>query len=418
MGNTAFGYAILRRITLAFARSGAPRLAIALLLAMVVSCSASNRPRRLGFWLGTRLVPASPRLRVGRWLATLPAPQKLVAHLGVVALVGAAVLSSHAPERAAVSAPEPAAAPATEVAAESSFVLPFSPGRPPEFLLAPARLALRVPAALASLTKLPDGPQPSGQGDSSAKDSPGKVKSPFKYTVAPGDTVSGIAQRFGVTTETVMTANEIYNPNALSVGRELTILPVSGVVHTIESGDNLNYIGRLYGVSAETIAEYNGIEDPGTLKVGTKMVVPEGRILMARATGSSRGNRPPAAEGGASGILQWPTVGRITQYFGGGHTGIDIAVNHGTPIYAADGGLIVTALKVNYGYGYHLIIDHGNGYKTLYSHLSAFYADYGEKVGKGERIGAAGSTGLSTGPHLHFEVFQNGVRVNPLSFLP
>lgn len=244
-----------------------------------------------------------------------------------------------------------------------------------------------------------------------------KPREPFKYAVAAGDTVSGIASSFGISRETVLWANSLGNPDSLQVGEELVILPVSGVLHAVASGDSVNDLALAYGVAAEKIVEFNGISDPDMLVVGQKLVVPEGKIQVGRASPSSRGARP--SSGGASGSFRWPAGGNITQYFGqSGHSGIDIAGQHGSPIYAADAGVVTTALKLNYDYGWYLVIDHGNGYRTLYAHMSAFHVDYGERVGKGERIGSVGSTGLSTGPHLHFEVFQNGVRVNPLKFLP
>ncbi len=256
---------------------------------------------------------------------------------------------------------------------------------------------------------LPDSRQAAGGGSRS--------RALQKYKVAPGDTPGEIAERFGISTETLLQANNLANPQGLQIGDELLILPVSGVLHTVTIGDNVHDLALLYGVTPESIAEFNQLADPNSLQVGEKLVVPGGKIQMARAGGSSRGGR--SSEPVASGSFRWPAGGNITQYFGeNGHTGIDLASGIGSPVYAADSGVVVTALKLSYGYGWHLVIDHGNGYKTLYGHLSAFFADYGERVNKGDRIGSVGSTGLSTGPHLHFEISQNGVRVNPLKFLP
>lgn len=363
------------------------------------------------------MVALRPPVAVPRALAAVQ--PRYLTHLAVVLLVTLSVLGVRSvsgplaqvtgtgvPPRALPSTPEskpdllrvptrlqPETASGKAVAAESSLQTRESKLSPP-----PKNLAL------------PDRAQPSGQAS--------KPKAPLKYTVAPGDTVSEIADRFGISSETVMWANNLTNPEGLQIGEELVILPVSGVLHTVTSGDNVNDLALVYGVSPESIAEFNSLADPNSLQVGDKLVVPDGKIQMARATGISRGGRS-AAPPSASGSFRWPAGGSISQYFGEyGHSGIDIASAQGNPVYAADGGVVVTALKLGYGYGWHLVIDHGNGYKTLYSHLSAFYVDYGERVGKGEQIGAVGSTGLSTGPHLHFEVFQNGVRVNPLKFLP
>lgn len=261
-------------------------------------------------------------------------------------------------------------------------------------------------------------------GRSDKQQAPGQSRpprAPIKYKVQEGDTISGIAAKFGVDTDSLLWCNEVGNPNSLQIGEELVVPPVPGLLHRVTSGDNLHDLASVYGVTPESIAEFNAIADPNSLQVGDLLVVPGGKIQLARAGATSRGGRPAATPtpAPATGSFRWPTGGTITQYFGeAGHSGLDIAAGAGSPIYAADSGVVVTALKLNYGYGWHLVVDHQNGYKTLYAHLSAFFVDYGERVGKGETIGAMGSTGLSTGPHLHFEVFRNGARVNPLKYLP
>jgi murein DD-endopeptidase MepM/ murein hydrolase activator NlpD len=244
-----------------------------------------------------------------------------------------------------------------------------------------------------------------------------KPKTPSTYKVTEGDTVSGIAERFGISSETVMWANSLSDPDSLQIGDELVILPVSGALHTVSGGDNLNDLALLYDVAPESIVEFNALSDPSMLQLGEKLVVPGGKAGAA-GSGSSRANRVQAAPA-ATGSFRWPAGGSITQYFGeDGHTGLDLACGTGSPIYAAESGVVVTALKLGTGYGWHLVVDHGNGYKTLYGHMSGFNVDYGERVAKGDRIGSVGNTGLSTGPHLHLELIQNGGRVNPLKFLP
>ena len=242
-----------------------------------------------------------------------------------------------------------------------------------------------------------------------------KAKTPFAYRVAAGDTAGGIAERFGVSLDTVLSANAISNPGALQIGQELTILPVSGVVHTVEQNDTLVEIAALYGVSAESITEYNALPSQDSLQIGAALVVPDGKMEIMRSALSTRGGTRPAAP---TGSLQWPVVGGISTYFNGGHRGLDIMAGMGVPVYAADGGTVVTAIKGAYDYGHYLVVDHGNGLRTLYSHLSAFYVDSGDKVSKGEKIGAIGTTGLSTGPHLHLELWKNGSKIDPLDYLP
>lgn len=354
------------------------------------------------------LAAALRRLAAGRWprLARKYSPNLIpilpvvLAVLAVNALDGA----TGTRETAASGSPLPA-------------VLAFRATHAPDLLIASANPG-RSQSDRGASARAGGGEFGQGASNPRGNQQPSAIKerptTPFTYKVAPGDTASGIAEKFGVSTDTVLTANDVSDPDALQVGDELTILPVSGVVHTITDGDTLVDLAAMYGVSAESIATYNALADPLALQLGAKLVVPGGKIQVTRLSGSSRGGARP----GATGSFRWPTVGPITTYFGGGHRGIDIAAPAGVPVYVTDGGIVVTALKLNYDYGYHLIIDHGNGYRTVYAHLSAFYVDYGEKVSRGDRIGAVGSTGLSTGPHLHFEVWENGVKVDPLNYLP
>ena len=116
--------------------------------------------------------------------------------------------------------------------------------------------------------------------------------------------------------------------------------------------------------------------------------------------------------------MAWPTYGPIYNWFSGGHKGIDISPSYGTPVGAADGGVVVSASYSRYDYGYYIIIDHGNGYQTWYAHLSQILVSQGQRVGRGELVGRVGMTGYATGPHLHFEVRLGGVPINPLNLLP
>jgi len=227
------------------------------------------------------------------------------------------------------------------------------------------------------------------------------------YRVQPGDTISEIAEQFGVTSNTIIWANGLDdNPDQLKVGQELRIPSTSGVTHVVKAGDTIGALAERYEADFSKIVEANGLQEPYLIKPGDTIFIP----------GAAK---PPPLAGVATGRFVWPTYGRITTYFmQGGHKGLDIANGYGTPISAADGGVVVTALKLSNSYGWHVIIDHGNGFSTLYGHLSEMYVDYGDRVRKGDVIGLMGSTGYSTGPHLHFEVRLQGILQDPLDYLP
>ncbi len=153
------------------------------------------------------------------------------------------------------------------------------------------------------------------------------------------------------------------------------------------------------------------------LAIGQTVIVPDGVKPAENITPRVRQITPDAGTVVASGQFVWPTSGTITQRFVWYHKGIDIA-NRGVPgVLAVDSGRVVSSGWSPAGYGNHVMIDHGNGYRTLYAHLSKIYVVAGQTVNRGSSIGQMGSTGRSSGPHLHFEVIQNGAHVNPLNFL-
>lgn len=239
------------------------------------------------------------------------------------------------------------------------------------------------------------------------------------YEVVEGDAVYTIAERFGLTPETVIWANDLTDVDLLKIGQKLTILPVNGVLHEVEEGDTVGSIAKRYNADPQAIVDYkaNGIKDPGQLKVGDKIIVPGGENPdRPQPLLSSRGGVRPLGQ--ATGNFSWPTWGSITQYFSAYHAGIDIAAPMGTPVNAIDGGRVTAAERLSWGWGWYIVVDHGNGYSSLYAHLSRFYVSVGERVGKGQPIGAVGVTGRTTGPHLHFEVRASGNLVNPLRVLP
>lgn len=242
------------------------------------------------------------------------------------------------------------------------------------------------------------------------------------YTVQDGDTVSSIAQKFGISTDTIRWQNSITGDN-IKAGDTLEILPVTGVAHKVQKGDTVYSIAKLYDAEPQAIVDFpfNSFANDETfeLAIGQTVIVPDGVKPTGNgpATPRARQMTPDAGTVTASGIFVWPTQGVITQYFSWYHPGVDIANNAEPLDVAADSGVVVHAGWDNTGYGNMVMIDHGNGFKSLYGHLSVISVVVGQHVSKGDVIGRMGSTGHSTGPHTHFEIWQNGVRVNPLQFL-
>jgi murein DD-endopeptidase MepM/ murein hydrolase activator NlpD len=250
------------------------------------------------------------------------------------------------------------------------------------------------------------------------------------YTVQAGDTLYGLADRFHISADSLVWANNLEaNPDALSIGQQLTIPPVSGIVHTAQKGDTLDSIAKKYKANVADILGFagNGLDaQHPTLVAGQKILVPGGSIVIvasqavaqaASQLSAATAKVPPGAVQGG-GHFAWPLSGLITQRYGPWHRAIDISAPFGTRVKASEAGYVVFAGWSNDGYGYHIIIDHGHGFQTLYAHLSKMLVKAGQSVTQGMVIGNEGSTGNSTGPHLHLEVHLNGVQVNPFSYLP
>ncbi len=256
-----------------------------------------------------------------------------------------------------------------------------------------------------------------------------KRKGVFAYRIQAGDTPSTVAAKFGISTNTVLWANGIDDSEVIRVGDVLVILPTTGVLHTVQSGENLAAIAKKYDAKLEDILKQNSLSDPSSIKIGQKLIVPDGYIAKRRPVVAQPpvedepviappdGGQKPAAPATGTKRYIWPTVGtRITQYFGWRHTGIDIANKSLPPVYAAAAGTVTYSGWLG-AYGRLIIIDHGGGHRTYYAHLTQTYVAVGEKVAQGRVIGKMGSTGRSTGPHLHFEIRINGGVVNPLNYL-
>ena len=242
------------------------------------------------------------------------------------------------------------------------------------------------------------------------------------YRVQPGDSVSGIAQRFGLKGSSLLWANDNLadNPDFLRVGQQLNILPIDGAYHTVAKGDTLQSIATKYKVEPSGISSYsaNGLEPPYALEPGQELIIPGGtKPYVPRRVFAYEGSVPRDAKKG-TGSFAWPISGYITQRFWEGHRAIDIGAPAGRPIVASDSGYVAVAQWSDVGYGRMVIIDHGNGFQTLYAHMQVYYVEVGQNVAKGQKIGLCGITGWSTGPHLHFEIIENGVPRNPFIYLP
>lgn len=244
------------------------------------------------------------------------------------------------------------------------------------------------------------------------------------YTVENGDTILAIAYKFGLSSETLVWSNSDLedNPDLLSVGQSLRILPVDGVYHQVGGSDTIEAIASTYKTDAQGIIDHpvNGLdpENP-VIQIGEWLVVPGGSkpfVPRTVTTYSYSGDVPVDANLG-SGSFAWPSSGSISQGFFSYHPAIDIAAWIGAPVLAADSGYVIVSGWDNM-FGYHIVIDHNNGYQTLYAHLNSYYVEAGSNVVKGEQIGEMGNTGNSTGPHLHFEIRQGTLQQNPIGFLP
>lgn len=270
-----------------------------------------------------------------------------------------------------------------------------------------------------------------------------------KYTVQDGDTLFGIAEKYGLDPETILWGNYsilLDDPHALQPGQELNILPVNGTLYEWQDGDGLNGVATFFGVNPEDIINFPGNHlDPNAIgdlahpniPPGTQLIIPGGTrqfVSWSAPLGVTRENPAQArvlgpgacdpVSGGAVGYgsFIWPTNKHYLSGFDyspkTNHWGIDIAGSEGEGVYATDAGVVVYAGWNNYGYGNMVMIDHGNGFQSLYAHLSAIYRFCGQSVGQGEGIGAIGSTGHSSGAHLHFEIMTATYKINPWDVLP
>ncbi len=267
-------------------------------------------------------------------------------------------------------------------------------------------------------------------------DSRGSSNGPIRnqtinHVVQTGEVLGGIAKKYSLNIETVLSTNNLTTKSVLRPGANLIIPPADGILYKVKRGDTVSSIAKTYGVSAAEITKFNGLKEKA-LTVGAQILVPGARRItpivavkpVKKPTNTGNNSQstgpinipPPSA---ALGTYIWPTGAKIvTQYYGLQHTGMDIAGPTGLPNYATRDG-VVTKSQCGYngGYGCMIIVDHGGGITSWYGHNNKLLVSVGEHVSQGQVIGILGNTGRSTGPHLHFEIRVNGKHVNPLQYI-
>jgi len=247
----------------------------------------------------------------------------------------------------------------------------------------------------------------------------------FAYEVESGDTLSSIAQKFGIKKDTLIMENDLWSER-VRTGMTLKILPVDGISHLVKDKETVEKIAKKYSVDKELVMKQNQLEDGSTLVAGTALIIPGAKkerpvssYVASSAPGSAIGY---SYDGPVTGRLIWPTLkaSKLTQGFKRGHYAIDIGNRSKGPIFAAAAGKVIVAKTGwNGGYGNYVIIDHGNGMQTLYGHNEKLYVTEGQYVEQGQTVAWMGNSGRvygATGIHVHFEVRINGVKYNPMNF--
>ncbi|MCP5098478.1 MAG: M23 family metallopeptidase [Chloroflexi bacterium] len=252
------------------------------------------------------------------------------------------------------------------------------------------------------------------------------------YIVQRGDTPNGIAEQFGINAETLLGGNPQLSQESslLQTDVELIILPINGVLHDVQPGDTLEGLSLLYGVLSEDIIAYpsNNLEFPYRLEPETQIMIPGAvpprGFQWTPPDLSSVSSSSPGLGNGVTPIIQgtgtfiYPVgSSNFSQYYWYGHPAVDIALSVGSAVYASDTGTVTYAGWNTWGYGNLIVVNHGNGFETLYGHLSSINVVPGQIVYQGNVIGGSGNTGNSSGPHIHFEIRVNGNQDNPCWYL-
>lgn len=251
------------------------------------------------------------------------------------------------------------------------------------------------------------------------------------HEVVEGDTPNIVAEEYGIEPSTLLWGNPDLSNEAqlLQVGITLTILPIDGVLHTVDVSDTVDSLAVMYNVDPQVIIDYadNNLQQwPHRPVPGTQLVIPGGEksFLVWNYTPNSRQGTTVANDFYQGGIIYagigrfiWPTWGSLSQYYWWAHRAIDIAAPIGRPVAASDSGTVIHAGWSTWGYGNLVVLDHGNGFQTWYAHLNEIWVANGQFVVQGSNVGAVGTTGNSSGPHLHFEIRYGQNLLNPLDYL-
>jgi len=259
----------------------------------------------------------------------------------------------------------------------------------------------------------PDSP-PGDQGEDLAKAPPlPPTLEIMTYTVRPGDSIASLAKRFKLSADSLVSINGIKSAKTVKAGTQLKIPNMDGLVHKVKSGESLGAIAQRYKTDMTRLADANDL--------GSSVIVPGQTIFIPGARLSAAELRKVFGD-----LVVWPLRGSISSYFGYRpnpftgirqfHTGLDLVGSMGSPVKAAIDGKVAD-VGYNSIYGNYVIMSHDEGLQTLYGHLSSTAVRRGQTLAQGATIGGVGSTGYSTGPHLHFGLFKNGAAVNPLKYL-
>lgn len=225
------------------------------------------------------------------------------------------------------------------------------------------------------------------------------------YVVREGDALSQIAEMYGVTTNTILWANDLTSAAGIQPGDTLVILPIVGVRHEVAAGETLGSILKKYGANLEEVLDYNNLASADSLSVGDELMIPGGEINTPHKVAYAEPTKSSGVSSDGGGFSH-PAPGAVRTQGVHGYNGVDLAGAYGSAIRAAAAGEVIISKPSgwNGGYGQYIVVKHSNGTQTLYAHLSSNAVGVGAYVAQGQVIGGMGSTGKSTGTHLHFEV--------------